>query len=108
MTTRTARWLTAVGATLVLAGVWRISTTVRDHMASWGRTFHKTMTREAGPAAIVAPFDRRATEALGVVPRAWRKGDAFFPDLPDPASDRILTYRINRGHVEFGRRQRLR
>jgi predicted CXXCH cytochrome family protein len=67
-----------------------------DHVASWGRTFHKTMTRDASPAAIVAPFDGRAIEALGARARAWRKGDVFFLDLPDPGSDRIVTHRIDR------------
>ena len=67
-----------------------------EHVASWGRTYHKSMTREASPAAIVAPFDGRAIEILGVGARAWRDGDAYFLDLPDPGSDRIVSHRIDR------------
>jgi hypothetical protein len=67
-----------------------------DHVASWGRTFHRTMTRDAGPATIHAPFDGRTIEVLGVRARPWRDGDTFFLDVPDPGSDRAVTHRIDR------------
>ncbi len=66
------------------------------HVASWGRTFHRTMTQDAGPATIRAPFDGRAIEALGVVSLARREGKAFFIDCPDPGLSRVVPHRIDR------------
>jgi predicted CXXCH cytochrome family protein len=34
--------------------------------ASWGRTFHRTMTQRAGERSVAAPFDQRAIEVFGV------------------------------------------
>jgi predicted CXXCH cytochrome family protein len=67
-----------------------------DHVASWGRTFHRTMTRDASPEAIVAPFDGRAIDAMGVRAVFRREGDAFFLDAPDPGSNRMVSHRIDR------------
>ena len=67
-----------------------------DHVASWRRTFHRTMTQQATPLAIEAPFDGRPVEVMGVrsVPR--RRGDAFFLDTLDPRSGRVVPHPIAR------------
>lgn len=67
-----------------------------DHVASWGRTFHRTMSQPAVRAAIDAPFDGRTIEALGVRARAWSSGSDFFLDVPDPGSDRVVSHRVDR------------
>jgi len=67
-----------------------------DHAASWGRTFHRTMTQDPTPAAIQAPFDGRAIEAMGVTSTVRRQGDVFFIDTPDPGSDRAVAHRVDR------------
>jgi len=68
----------------------------RDHVASWRRTFHRTMTQTATPASIVAPFDGRPVEALGVrsVPR--REGDAYIIETVDLRTRAAVTSRIAR------------
>jgi predicted CXXCH cytochrome family protein len=67
-----------------------------DHVVSWRRTFHRTMTRDADRQSIRAPFDGRTVDVLGVPARPWRTGDSFFLDLPDPGSQRIVSHRIER------------
>jgi predicted CXXCH cytochrome family protein len=54
------------------------------------------MTREAGPATIRAPFDGRTIDVLGVRARPWSEAGAFFLDVPDPGSERVVTHRIAR------------
>jgi len=66
------------------------------HAASWGRTFHRTMTQNATASGIQAPFDGRAVTALGVRSVPWRQGDSFFIDMPDPGSGRAVTHAIDR------------
>ena len=57
-----------------------------DHHASWARTYHSRMTREARPATMQGDFERdNVFEYLGVRARMERRGDAFvmtfnFPD----------------------------
>ncbi|HKQ60060.1 MAG TPA: cytochrome c3 family protein, partial [Candidatus Polarisedimenticolaceae bacterium] len=68
----------------------------RDHVASWRRTFHRTMTQEATPTAVRAAFDGRAVEALGVRSVPWRRGDAFFLDTLDPRTHAVVSYPISR------------
>src|SRR5262245_52608401 len=49
-----------------------------DHDASWRRTYHRTMTQEATPAAVVGDFSGREYRALGVTSRFLRQGNDFF------------------------------
>src|SRR5262245_54985301 len=52
-----------------------------DHLASWRRTFHRSMTQNPAGETIRAPFDGRAIEALGVRATPRREGDRFVIDL---------------------------
>src|SRR5687767_485845 len=56
-----------------------------DHHASWRRTFHRTMTQDATPAAVLGAFGRAERagrlEYFGVGARMERIGDAFFVDV---------------------------
>lgn len=54
-----------------------------DHVASWNRTFHRTMTQEASPATVLGDFDDVTLHFLGYTSRLFRQGDAFFMDLID-------------------------
>jgi len=54
-----------------------------DHDASWRRTFHRTMTQQATPAAVVGDFSGREYRALGVTSRFLRQGDRFFIETLD-------------------------
>lgn len=67
-----------------------------DHVKSWRRTFHSTMTREASSTAIVAPFEGRPVDALGVRSIPWRRGDAYFIDTLDPRTGAVVSNRIAR------------
>ncbi len=67
-----------------------------DHVRSWKRTFHSTMTREARPKTILAPFDGKTFDVLDVRVTPWRSDDAYFLDFPEPGSDRPVTHRIVR------------
>lgn len=52
--------------------------------ASFTRTFHRTMTQDATPAAALAPLDGRPLELDGRTLRLARRGDALYATLPDP------------------------
>ncbi|MBX3213368.1 MAG: hypothetical protein KF850_15130 [Labilithrix sp.] len=56
--------------------------------ASFGRTFHRTMTRVASPETVSAPLDGRPLELDGRVVRLERRGDEVWATLPDP--DRVI------------------
>ncbi len=55
------------------------------HYASWQRTFHRTMTREATPEFVKADFDDAVHQYLGVTSRLTRRGDRYFLETVDPA-----------------------
>ncbi len=55
-----------------------------SHYASWQRTFHRTMTREATPEYVKADFDGAVHHYLGVTSRMTRRGDRFFMETIDP------------------------
>src|SRR5206468_3593663 len=57
---------------------------------------HRTMTQEAAPAAIQAPFDGRPVEALGVRSVPWHRGDEYYIDTLDPRTNTIVSNRIVR------------
>lgn len=68
----------------------------KDHVESWKRTFHSTMTRDASASSIAAPFDGRPVDFQGVrsVPR--RRGDAFVLDVRGSGAGEIASYEISR------------
>ncbi len=57
-----------------------------SHNASWQRTFHRTMTREATPENVKADFNDAIYTYLGVSSRMTRLRDRFFIDTIDPDS----------------------
>ncbi|MDW8479517.1 MAG: cytochrome c3 family protein [Xanthomonadales bacterium] len=62
----------------------------RGRHASWHRTFHRSMTQEARPESVLAPFDGRALDFQGVRTRPLREGDRFFFEYSDPATGEII------------------
>lgn len=61
--------------------------------ASWYGSYHRTMTQEATPEAVVAPFDGQELEARGRRVRLERIGDGYYARLmvgPNPPRDRIV------------------
>jgi predicted CXXCH cytochrome family protein len=67
-----------------------------DHYASWARTYHSRMTREATPANVQGDFTRdNSFEYLGVKARMEKRADGFFMilNLPD---DTTQTTKIDR------------
>jgi predicted CXXCH cytochrome family protein len=62
-------------------------TCVRCHPsrhASWERTYHRTMTQEAGPQAVQGDFDDARYTFDGVESRFTREGDRFFVETLGP------------------------
>jgi predicted CXXCH cytochrome family protein len=55
-----------------------------EQYASWHRTFHRTMTQQATPETVLAPFQGRRLEVDGQVSRVYREGDEFWVDTIDP------------------------
>jgi predicted CXXCH cytochrome family protein len=59
-----------------------------SHYASWQRTYHRTMTREATPENVKADFNDAVHHYLGVKSRMFRQRDRYFMDLIDPEWDK--------------------
>jgi predicted CXXCH cytochrome family protein len=55
-----------------------------EHYASWKRTYHRTMTREATPAFVKGDFDNVTYDYQGLTTRLSRDGDTFFMETVDP------------------------
>jgi predicted CXXCH cytochrome family protein len=55
-----------------------------EHYASWRRTYHRSMTREATPENIRGDFDNVVYHYRGTTTRLTRQGDAFFMETVDP------------------------
>lgn len=53
------------------------------HVESWRHTFHRTMTQEASPAAVLGNFDDIELTFLGYRSRLLRRDDGFYMDLVD-------------------------
>ncbi|MBX3223474.1 MAG: hypothetical protein KF795_23375 [Labilithrix sp.] len=56
--------------------------------ASFGRTFHRTMTQLASPETVSAPLDGRPLDLDGRTVRLERRGAEVWATLPDP--DRVI------------------
>ncbi|MCA9691844.1 MAG: hypothetical protein KC636_19745, partial [Myxococcales bacterium] len=54
-----------------------------DTHESWRRSFHRTMTQLATPAAVRAPFDGVTLRAGGRDYKLSREGDTFLVEMPD-------------------------
>lgn len=54
------------------------------HYASWHRTYHRTMTREATPEYVKGDFNNATLTYLGVTSRMTREGDAFYMTTAEP------------------------
>lgn len=54
-----------------------------DHYESWHRTFHRTMTQEAGPHSVVGDFDGASYTFGGVTSRFERDGERYVIETLD-------------------------
>ncbi len=64
-----------------------------SHYASWHRSFHRTMTREATPENIKGDFHDAIVKYNGIESRMIREGDRFFINTIDPIWERQLRSR---------------
>jgi predicted CXXCH cytochrome family protein len=55
-----------------------------EHYASWRRTFHRTMTREATAENVKGDFNDAEYAHRGIVTHLSRAGDQFFMETVDP------------------------
>jgi predicted CXXCH cytochrome family protein len=55
-----------------------------SHYASWQRTFHRTMTRDATPEYVKADFNEAIHHYQGITSRLTRLGNRFFMETVDP------------------------
>ncbi len=55
-----------------------------SHFASWQRTYHRTMTREATPENVKADFHNAVHHYLGITSYMRRHEDRFLIDTVDP------------------------
>jgi predicted CXXCH cytochrome family protein len=55
----------------------------QDHYASWQRTFHRTMTREATPENVKGDFHDATYVFQGIATRLTREGNEFFMETLD-------------------------
>jgi predicted CXXCH cytochrome family protein len=56
-----------------------------EHYASWHRTYHRTMTREATPENVKGDFNDATFMYQGVASRLTREGDTFYMETLDQA-----------------------
>lgn len=59
-----------------------------DHYASWFRTYHRTMTREATPEYVKGDFAEASYSFQGVTSRMTREGHSYFMETLDRATPR--------------------
>src|SRR5205814_1715460 len=58
------------------------------HFETWHRTFHRTMTQEATPAAVLGDFEDASYTYEGVASRFTREGDRYFMETLDASGAR--------------------
>lgn len=61
------------------------------HYASWHRTFHRTMTRDATPDTVKGDFAGTTFTYHGIASRMTREGDDFFMETADPSGSPRMT-----------------
>jgi predicted CXXCH cytochrome family protein len=74
--------------TVVAAEVTTSQSCVECHKsrhASWQRSFHRSMTRDATPENVKADFNDAVYTYQGITSRMYRRGDEFFIETMDPA-----------------------
>lgn len=59
-----------------------------DQHASWGRTFHATMTQLAGPDTVLGAFDGRRVEYQGDFARVFEQSGRYWMEIPSPRGRR--------------------
>ncbi|MBK6424874.1 MAG: hypothetical protein IPF82_01365 [Blastocatellia bacterium] len=59
-----------------------------ENYASWRRTFHRTMTQDASPDAVVGDFANRTFTFEGITSRMTSSGDVFFMETIGPDGTR--------------------
>jgi predicted CXXCH cytochrome family protein len=73
-----------------------------SHYASWHRSYHRTMTREATPEYVKGDFADATFTFQGVTSHLTRDGDAFFMTTappgwrPEAGPPRLQTFRVER------------
>ncbi len=78
---------------------WAGSTTCRschpDHHASLQRTFHRTMTQQAGRHSVVGAFDGQPVTYQGITVRPLQQGEDYYFEIENPngGSSRLLIER---------------
>jgi predicted CXXCH cytochrome family protein len=55
-----------------------------DHYASWYRTYHRSMTREATPENVKGDFQNATYTVQGITTRLTREGNNFYMETLDP------------------------
>jgi hypothetical protein len=55
-----------------------------DHHRSWQATYHRTMTQDVSPTAVLGDFDDAVVRYKGFEARMFRENDRFFMDVVDP------------------------
>jgi predicted CXXCH cytochrome family protein len=71
-----------------------------DHDASWRRTYHRTMTREASVDTVKGDFNDSALTFQGVTSRMTREGGDYFMETLDPSAaadkPRLRRFKVDR------------
>ena len=66
-----------------------------DHYQSWRQTFHRTMTQDAGPEAVLGDFENVTYTYDGVTSRFTRSGEDYYIETLGPEG-RLERYRVAR------------
>jgi 5-methylcytosine-specific restriction endonuclease McrA len=61
-----------------------------DRHASWYRTYHRTMTQEAGPQSVLRQFDGQRLEADGTVLRPVQYEGGYAFEYLDSTTDEVI------------------
>jgi predicted CXXCH cytochrome family protein len=72
------------------------------HYASWHRTYHRTMTREATPDYVKGDFNDATFSFQGITSRMTREGNSYFMETLDPGdrSNPLGAARLRKFKVE--------
>ncbi len=69
----------------------------KDRHESWYRTYHRTMTQEAGTASVLGRFDGEPVTYWGMTIRPVRRGGRFFFEYLAPQNgEKIAEYEVLR------------
>ncbi|HRI15801.1 MAG TPA: cytochrome c3 family protein [Verrucomicrobiota bacterium] len=65
-----------------------------DEHASWHRSYHRTMTQPAVPAAVLGHFDGSTINCGGLGYRVFQEAGGYWAEMPDPD---VLMYVVQGG-----------